>query len=275
MSAAVEGDRKVAMVTGAGSGIGQASAVAFARGGYAVVAVDVNETGLARTAELAAELDPKAVRTVRADVTQEADVAGAVEEAVDAFGGLDAAVNCVGIVGPTLRLEGPQTSLLRDFDGAAWDHVLAVNLTGVFLCTKHQLRAMHERGGAIVNFASIAGLVGTAGLGAYVASKHGVVGLGKVAALEGAPHGIRVNTICPGTVATPMLLEAFGNAPEQTTQRDAATPLGRPAEPEEAAAVATWLCSDAASYLTGATIPVDGGTTAMNPRSGVAHPPDR
>ncbi len=129
---------------------------------------------------------------------------------------------------------------------------------------------MWDEGGAIVNLASIAGLVGTAGLGPYVASKHGVVGLGKAAALEGAPRGIRVNTVCPGTVATPMLIETFGEDPVQVAARDAATPLGRPASPEELAEVCVWLCSDGASYITGATLPVDGGTTSMNPRSGVA-----
>jgi NAD(P)-dependent dehydrogenase (short-subunit alcohol dehydrogenase family) len=264
-------DGRVAIVTGAGSGIGQATAVAFAHLGYAVAAADVDEAGLRKTAELAAD-GPGQLRPVPTDVTDAAAVNALTDDALE-LGQLDAAVNCAGIVGPELRLgDNGGSSRLRDVADADWDRVLAVNLTGVFNCVRSQMRAMWETGGAIVNLASIAGLVGTAGLGPYVASKHGVVGLGKAAALEGAPRGIRVNTICPGTVATPMLLEAFGNDPAQTSARDAATPLGRPGVPDEVADVAVWLCGDSASYLTGAALPVDGGTTAMNPRSGVARP---
>ena len=262
-------DGRVAIVTGAGSGIGQATAVAFAHLGYAVAAADVNEAGLGETAEprrrgarTAADRPHRRHRRRRGQRPHRRR---------PELGQLDAAVNCAGIVGPELRLgNNASSSRLRDVSDAEWDRVLAINLTGVFNCVRSQMRAMWETGGAIVNLASIAGLVGTAGLGPYVASKHGVVGLGKAAALEGAPRGIRVNTICPGTVATPMLLEAFGDDPAQTSARDAATPLGRPAVPEELADVAVWLCGDSASYLTGATLPVDGGTTAMNPRSGVA-----
>ena len=262
--------RAGAVVTGAASGIGRATVVELARRGYAVAAGDLSAEGLAETAALAAEA-PGSVTAVAGDVTDPEAVEELTGRAVELGGRLEAAVNCAGIVGPPLLLgEGEGSSRLRDVSVADWDRVLAVNLSAVFLCVRSQMRAMWERGGAIVNVSSIAGLVGSAGLGPYVASKHGVVGLGKAAALEGAPRGIRVNTICPGTVATPMLEEAFGNAPERAAQRDAATPLGRPATAEELAAVAAWLCGEESSYLTGATVPVDGGTTAMNPRSGVA-----
>jgi NAD(P)-dependent dehydrogenase (short-subunit alcohol dehydrogenase family) len=264
---------RAAIVTGAGSGIGRATTLALVRGGYDVAAADLSREGLEETAHLAGEEAGEVLR-VPTDVTVAAEVEALVERSLTAFGRLDAAVNSAGIVGPTLLLgeDEASSSRLRDVSDAEWNRVLAVNLSGVFNCVRAEMRAMWERGGAIVNLASIAGLVGTAGLGPYVASKHGVVGLGRTAALEGAPRGIRVNTICPGTVATPMLSEAFGDDPEQTGQRDAATPLGRPAEPEELAAVAVWLCGDESSYVTGATLPVDGGTTAMNPRSGVARP---
>ena len=264
---------RAAIVTGAASGIGRATTLALVRGGCDVAAADLSHEGLEETAHLAGD-QPGEVLVLPTDVTDAAAVEALVERTLAAFGQLDAAVNSAGIVGPTLLLGADEasSSRLRDVSDADWDRVLAVNLTGVFNCVRAEMRAMWEGGGAIVNLASIAGLVGTAGLGPYVASKHGVVGLGKAAALEGAPRGIRVNTICPGTVATPMLSEAFGDDPAQTGQRDAATPLGRPAEPEELAAVAVWLCGDDASYVTGATLPVDGGTTAMNPRSGVARP---
>jgi NAD(P)-dependent dehydrogenase (short-subunit alcohol dehydrogenase family) len=259
-----------AIITGGGSGIGQAAALAFAHGGRPVVLADVNEQGLDETARLV-ERAGGTVLARRVDVTVEDEVAALVAAAVERFGTVSAAANCAGIVGPELRIEGDRTSRLVDFDADDWQRVIAINLTGVFHAVKHELRAMAAGGGgAIVNVSSIAGIVGTAGLGAYVASKHGVVGLSKVAALEGARVGVRVNTVCPGTVATPMLLEAFGDDPVQVAGRDAATPLGRPAEPSELADVIVWLCGDGASYLTGATIPVDGGTTAMNPRSGVA-----
>ncbi|HTR73940.1 MAG TPA: SDR family NAD(P)-dependent oxidoreductase [Solirubrobacterales bacterium] len=265
----MSGGEGVAFVSGAGSGIGQATSVEFAAAGRTVVGCDLNEAGLEETGRLCAGGTGTFVAAV-ADVTDSAAVDRAVATAAG-HGRLDAAVNAAGIVGPTLKLgEGDDSSRLRDVSDADWDRVLAINLSGVFNCVRAQMRAMWEEGGAIVNLASIAGLVGTAGLGPYVASKHGVVGLGKAAALEGAPRGIRVNTVCPGTVATPMLLEAFGDDPEQTTARDAATPLGRPAEPGELAATCVWLCGDGASYITGAALPVDGGTTSMNPRSGVA-----
>lgn len=264
--------RQAAIVTGAGSGIGRATTLALVRGGYDVAAADLSREGLEETAHLA-RAEPGEVLQVPTDVTAADQVEALVRRALEAFGRLDAAVNSAGIVGPTLLLgDGEASSRLRDVSDEDWNRVLAVNLTGVFFCVRAEMRAMWEEGGAIVNLASIAGLVGTAGLGPYVASKHAVVGLGKAAALEGAPRGIRVNTICPGTVATPMLSEAFGDDPEQTGRRDAATPLGRPADAYELAAVALWLCSEDASYVTGATLPVDGGTTAMNPRSGVARP---
>jgi NAD(P)-dependent dehydrogenase (short-subunit alcohol dehydrogenase family) len=264
--------RPVAIVTGAGSGIGRATTLAFVRGGHDVAAADLSREGLEETGRLAGG-EAGQVLQVPTDVTVEAEVEALVARALEAYGRLDAAVNSAGIVGPTLLLgDGEESSRLRDVSAADWKRVIGVNLTGVFLCLRAEMRAMWEGGGAIVNLASIAGLVGTAGLGPYVASKHGVVGLGKAAALEGAPRGIRVNTICPGTVATPMLSEAFGDDPEQTGRRDAATPLGRPADADELAAVALWLCSEESSYVTGATLPVDGGTTAMNPRSGVARP---
>ncbi|MFC4359920.1 SDR family NAD(P)-dependent oxidoreductase [Halobium salinum] len=246
-------DGTVALVTGAGSGIGREIARRFASEGAKVCCVDVDETGGAETVDRIEEVGGEAV-FVAADVSDEDAVADAVAAAVDAFGGLDFVVNNAGVEG-TNAPTGEQTA-------ADWARVLGVNLSGVFYGTKHALPHLLERGGAVVNVASVAGLVGFEGIAPYVASKHGVVGLTRTTALEYATEGVRVNAVCPGVVDTPMV-ERYGGgdeaAAEAMTQLE---PVGRMADPAEIAASVVWLCSDDASFVTGAAIPVDGGLTA-------------
>jgi NAD(P)-dependent dehydrogenase (short-subunit alcohol dehydrogenase family) len=245
---------KVALVTGAASGIGRASARAFARAGARVVVADVDETGGHETVRLIADGDGEAI-FVRTDVAQADEVAALVAATVDAYGRLDCAHNNAGI--------GGAVADLADCPEADWHRVLAVNLTGVWLCLKHELRVMAEQGGgAIVNTASVAGLKGAAGASAYVASKHGVVGLTKTAALEYAKRGIRVNAICPGWIRTPMVEGDFAAHPELETHAAGRAPMGRLGTPEEVAAAVVWLCSEAASFVTGAVLVADGGLLA-------------
>jgi NAD(P)-dependent dehydrogenase (short-subunit alcohol dehydrogenase family) len=246
-------DGKVALVTGAGSGIGRAAALAFAEAGARVVAADVDEAGGAATAAQITEAGGDGV-FVRADVAVAGDVAGLVAAAVARYGRLDCAHNNAGIAGGG--------GLTGDTPDDVWERVLRVNLTGVFLCLKAELAQMlRQGGGAIVNTASVAGLVGGAG-SAYVASKHGVVGLTKNAALEYAPQGIRVNAVCPGVITTPMVERALAARPGLEEAWRAAEPVGRFGDPGEVAAAVVWLCSDAASFVTGVALPVDGGWVA-------------
>jgi NAD(P)-dependent dehydrogenase (short-subunit alcohol dehydrogenase family) len=245
----------VALVTGAGSGIGRASATAFARAGAQVAVADVAEDAALETvAGIEAEV-PGAARAFACDVADEASVAALVAAVVAAFGRLDAAHNNAGI--------SPLTGGVVECERDVWDRVLAVNLTGVWLGMKHEIPAMLAGGGgAIVNTSSGAGLQGIPGMPAYVASKHGVVGLTKTAALEYATRGVRVNAVCPGTIHTPFLTEK-AEAGFYTLEGMAANcPMKRLGQPEEIAAAVVWLCSDAASFVTGAVIPVDGATVA-------------
>jgi NAD(P)-dependent dehydrogenase (short-subunit alcohol dehydrogenase family) len=251
MSQLLEG--KSALVTGAASGIGRATALAFAREGARVVLADVDEEGGDGAAAAITAAGGEA-RFVRIDVTQEGDVAALVQEAISAFGRLDCAVNNAGITGPM----GPvQSVALADFE-----RVLAINLTGVFLCMKHEIAAMTESGGAIVNMASGSGFIATPALSAYCASKHGILGLTKTAAVENARTGIRVNAICPGTIDTPMLQAAMARDPQVKSMILTGQPSGRLGNPEEIAEAAVWLCSDRASYVTGESMLVDGGAIA-------------
>lgn len=251
----VEFDGQVALVTGASAGIGRATALAFAAAGASVVVADVHDAAGEATA---AEISAAGARAVyvHADVSDAAQVAAMVERTVTEFGRLDLAFNNAGIEGtPAPLAECPREN---------WDHTLAVNLTGVFLCMQAEIPAMRDSGGgAIVNCASIAGLNGFPGLSAYVASKHGVNGLTKAAALELAPEGIRVNSVCPGAIDTEMVARVAAEQPEMIEQTIAAHPLGRLGLPEEIASTVLWLCGDGAGFVTGQAIAVDGGYTTQ------------
>jgi NAD(P)-dependent dehydrogenase (short-subunit alcohol dehydrogenase family) len=245
---------KVALVTGAGSGIGRATALAFARAGSCVVVADFDPTSGQETTEMIRAGGAEAIFRL-ADVTQNGDVARLVAATVEQYGRLDCAHNNAGISG----VRGGATHEIAD---ELWERVLAVNLTGVWLCMKHEIvQMLTQGGGAIVNTASVMGLVGGGGA-AYVASKHGVVGLTRHAALEYAEAGIRINAVCPGFVRTPMIEDAFDSRPEVEDRFRLAHPMARFGEPEEIAAAVVWLCTDAASFVTGAAMPVDGGYLA-------------
>jgi NAD(P)-dependent dehydrogenase (short-subunit alcohol dehydrogenase family) len=242
----------VAFVTGASSGIGRATAEAFLRAGYATVLADRDEANGKAAAEALGALGE--CRFVACDVVDETSVQAAVDEAVAAFGRIDAAFNAAGIDG--------DRAILTECTPENWQRVIAVNLTGVWHSMRCELRQMLKQGGgAIVNCASSAGLVGTVLLPAYVASKHGVVGLTKNAALDYARQNIRVNAVCPGMIDTPMWQRAI--SPELTAQLLETDVLGRLGQPSEIAAAVVWLCSDAASFVTGLAMAVDGGLTTQ------------
>jgi NAD(P)-dependent dehydrogenase (short-subunit alcohol dehydrogenase family) len=245
-------DGKTALVTGGGSGLGRASAIALARAGATVTVADVDEHGGKETAALVVDETGGDADFVRADVTQPDEVADMVDRTVARWGHLDCAVNNAGMTGAS----APTVDYTLD----DWNRTLALNLTSVFLCLKYEIPAMLERGGAIVNMASGAGLVGFPGLPAYVASKHGVVGLTRAAAMENAGQGIRINAICPGSTRTPML-EGFMGGDEQVERMlTRPIPVGRLGRPEEIAEAVVWLCSDASSFVVGHALAVDGGT---------------
>ena len=246
-------DDKVVVVTGAGSGLGRASAMGFASAGASVVVADVDEetgTATARAIE-AADGDAHFLRT---DVSDEDSVRRMVEATLDRYGRLDCAHNNAGV--------SPWTGDTTQTTRADWDVILGVNLTGVWQCMKHEIPAMREAGGgAIVNTSSGSGLIGVANQPAYVASKWGVVGLTRAAALEFAADDIRINCICPGAMLTPLTKQKFGLMYGEEDLRNA-SPMKRFGEVEEVAAAAIWLCSDAASFVDGAALPVDGASSA-------------
>jgi len=245
-------DGRAALVTGGGSGLGRASAIALARAGASVTVVDVDEQGGKETAALVFEEVGGDADFIRADVTRPEDVEAMVDKTITRWGHLDCALNNAGTTGAS----APTAEHTLD----DWNRAIALNLTGVFLCLKYEIPAMLERGGAIVNMASGAGLVGFAGLPAYVASKHGVVGLTRAAALEYAGQGIRINAICPGSTRTPMLEGFMGGDPQIERMMTRAVPVGRLGRPEEIAEAVVWLCSDAASFVVGHALAVDGGS---------------
>ena len=250
---------KVALVTGGGNGIGRAASTAFARYGAKVVVVDRDSAGAEATAGIIRQNGGEAL-AVTADVTRSADVKAYVKAAIDQFGRIDCFFNNAGIEG--------RVSPTAEYDEAVFDAVIGVNLKGVFLGLRHVLPEMLRQGsGAVVNTASVAGLVGTPGMPAYVASKHAVIGLTKTAAGEVARKGIRVNAVCPGPVDTRMIhaLEeqlAPGNAASVEQRYKAAIPSGRYTTAEEVANMVLFLCSDLASNTTGGQFVVDGGRTA-------------
>jgi NAD(P)-dependent dehydrogenase (short-subunit alcohol dehydrogenase family) len=247
-------DGRVAIVTGASAGIGRAAALALATEGAAVVAADVDA---ARGEQVAAEINDKGGKAlfVPTDVSDDAQVEAMVRQAVEAFGGLDLAFNNAGI-------EGTPAST-HECTPQNWQRTLAVNLTGVWSCMRHEIPRMLERGGgSIVNCASVAGLVGFPTIPAYVASKHGLVGLTRTAALEYAEAGIRVNAVCPGVIDTEMVERFTGGQEAAEAAMIAMEPVGRMGRPEEIADAVVWLCSDRSSFTTGQALAVDGGFVA-------------
>jgi NAD(P)-dependent dehydrogenase (short-subunit alcohol dehydrogenase family) len=247
-------DGKVALVTGANSGMGRATAQAFAEAGASVVLADRNEVALQSAANELKAAGHNVLGMV-CDVVDEAQVAGMVEQAVAAFGRLDAAFNNAGVQSPAQEI--------ADVSNAEFERVMAINLRGVWNCMKHELRQMRVQGsGAIVNCSSIGGLIGLPGRAAYHASKHGVIGLTRSAALEYAARGIRINAVCPGTIETPMVAEMLAKEPEAMAEILKQQPIGRLGRPEEIAAAVLWLCGPGASFVIGHALAVDGGFTA-------------
>lgn len=250
---------KTALITGSGAGIGRAAALKFAAEGAKVVVSDVNVKGGEETVAMIEREGGEAV-FIKADVSVPEEVDALITKAVEAFGRLDCACNNAGIEGKIV----PFTEQPLD----NFDRIIAINLRGTFLCLQAEIRQMlKDGGGAIVNLASVAGLIGFPGLAPYVASKHGVNGLTKNAALEYGKQGIRVNSICPGGIDTRMLdsLAVQSSSGRMTSHEmmDPLHPIGRIGKPEEVAELIVWLCSDRASFVTGANIPVDGGFVAQ------------
>jgi NAD(P)-dependent dehydrogenase (short-subunit alcohol dehydrogenase family) len=252
MSRAFEG--KVALITGGASGIGRVAARAFAREGARVVVSDLTVEGGEETARMIAA-DGGTALFVKADVTQAADVKAMLLEVERTSGRLDFAVNNAGIDGVRART--------ADYPEETWSQVLAVNLTGVFLCMRYEIPLMlRQRGSSIVNLASVAGVTGFPAHSAYTASKHGVIGLTKTAALEYAKSGLRVNAVCPCYTRTPMLERMLRVKPDLDAKLQARVPLGRLGTPEEIAAAILYLCTDSAAFITGHSLVMDGGIVA-------------
>ncbi len=247
---------KSIIITGAATGIGRSAALLFAREGARLALADVDEKRVQQTAAMARDEGAEAF-AIQADVSKEGDVRALVEHTVKNFGRLDAAFNNAGIEGAM----APLAECSRE----NWDRTIAVNLTGTYLCMQVQIRQMlaqQDPGGAIVNNASVAGLVGFAGLPAYVASKHAICGLTKSTALELAERRVRVNAVCPGVIQTEMVERVTGGDKDAEAQFTALEPMGRMGRAEEVAEAALWLCSDRSSFVTGECMTVDGGFVA-------------
>lgn len=246
---------KVAFVTGAGSGIGRATALAFAREGASVVIADISEQGNQETARMIDEAGGQ-VLAVTCDVRQAEDVKNVLDKAIDTFGRLDVAFNNAGVE--------QKPAATADLDEEEWARVVDTDLLGTFLCTKYEIPLMLKHGGgAIVNTSSDAGVVGVKDNAAYTAAKHGVVGLTKAAALDYAQSNIRVNAVIPGYINTPMMDRFTGGTEEGRQQVVALEPVGRVGQPEEIAEAVIWLCSDTASFVTGTAMVVDGGVVTQ------------
>ena len=246
-------ENKVVIVTGGSSGIGKATALAFAKKGAKVAVVDWIENS--ETMNLIKELGSETI-FIKCDVSKTDDVKAMVAKTIDTFGRLDYAFNNAGIEGAS----APTHECTEE----NWDKIIGVNLKGIWLCMKYEIPEILKQGkGAIVNCASVAGLVGFSGLPAYVASKHGIIGLSKSAALECAKLGIRINVVCPGVIQTPMIDRLTGKTKEAIEQFTELEPIGRFGKPEEIASAVVWLCSDEASFVTGLAMAVDGGFVAQ------------
>lgn len=244
---------KVAFVTGAANGIGRAAALAFACEGASVVVADVAEQGIRETARLIEEVGGRAL-AVLCDVSRVEDIKAALEKTIETFGGLDFAFNNAGIEQPI--------KAAAEVTEAEWDSLIDIDLRGVFLCMKHEIPLMLKRGGgAIVNTSSGAGIKGFVGQAAYCAAKYGVIGLTKATALDYAKANIRVNAVCPGIIETPMMDRFSGGTPEGRARVIAQEPVGRMGRPEEIAEAVVFLCSDAAAFVVGHAMVIDGGQT--------------
>jgi NAD(P)-dependent dehydrogenase (short-subunit alcohol dehydrogenase family) len=244
---------KVALVTGAAAGMGLATAIAFAEAGASVVLADVKEEAVRAEAQKLIAAGHKAIG-VRCDVSDDTQVEQMMERTVGEFGRLDAAFNNAGVMARIV----PTADSTRE----EWDRVIGINLRGVWSCMKHELRQMQgQRSGAIVNNASIGALTGNPGIGSYIASKHGVVGLTRTAALEYVKHGIRVNAVNPGLIDTQIARDVVAGDEQAYAQLEKGVPMGRAGRPGEIASVVLWLCSPGASYVVGHALTVDGGMT--------------
>jgi NAD(P)-dependent dehydrogenase (short-subunit alcohol dehydrogenase family) len=244
---------KVAFVTGAGSGIGRATALAFGRQDASVVVADRSEESNQETARMIEELGARSL-AVKCDVTRAEDVKAALDKAVEAFGRLDFAFNNAG--------SEQAITATADLTEDEWDRIVNINLRGVFLCMKYEIPLMLQHGGgAIVNTSSGAGVKGFKGQAAYAAAKHGVIGLTKSAALDYASQNIRINAVCPGIIETSMMQRFTGGTSEGRERVIAQEPVGRMGKPEEIGAAVVWLCSDAAAFVVGHAMVVDGGQT--------------
>jgi NAD(P)-dependent dehydrogenase (short-subunit alcohol dehydrogenase family) len=247
---------KVAFITGGASGIGRATALAFARAGASVAVADVSEKGNQETARLIKEQGGRGL-AVKCDVSRSEDVKTALNKTIEACGRLDFAFNNAGI-------EPRKPAPTADYDEEEWNRIIDIDLRGVFLCMKHEIPLiLKQGGGAIVNTSSGAGIIGIKGSPAYTAAKHGVIGLTRAAALDYAGQNIRINAVCPGYIATPMMDRFTGGTPEGRAKVISEEPVGRMGQPEEIAAAVLWLCSDAAGFVIGHALVVDGGQTVQ------------